>query len=139
VVNAIKFARKYTNFLDRPEVIGYRDAAKKFGVSKAIVSLHVAIITRLPEPFIEWLENCKDKLVLAFFSERRLRPVTRTEGEDQKITGLLGLIDECERQLEEENRSLNQARELLSSLVTVDSDPVAPTPNSREHRSIQLD
>ena len=27
--------------------------------------------------FIEWLENCPDKLVVAFFSERRLRPVTR--------------------------------------------------------------
>lgn len=56
-----------------------------------------------------------------------------------RIVGLLGLIDECERQLEKENRSLDQVRELLNSLMTLDSDPVVPTPKSREHRSIQID
>ena len=78
-------------------------------------------------------------LILAFFSERRLRPVIRTESDEQKIAGLLGLIDECERQLEEENRSLDQVRERLNRLTTVDSDPVALTPKSREHWSIHVD
>ena len=47
LVNAIKVDRKYQRFLERPKVIGYRDAAKKFGVSKTIVSLHMAVVTRL--------------------------------------------------------------------------------------------
>lgn len=51
----------------------------------------MAILTRLPASFIEWLENCPDKLVLAFFSERRLRPVTKVEGEVEKVKALLGL------------------------------------------------
>lgn len=101
--------------------------------------MQMAVLTRLPEPFVEWLENCKDKLVLAFFSERRLRPAIRTEGDDQKVAGLLGLIDECERQLEEENQQLNQARDLLSNLLTVDSETGTPRPKPREHRSIQID
>ena len=139
VVNAVKVARKYQKFLERPDVLGYRDAARKFGVSKTIVSLHMAVVTRLPEPFIEWLESCKDQLVLAFFSERRLRPVTRTEGDSEKVAGLLGLIDACERQLEEENKQLNLAREILAALVSDQPAAGPSTPKPREHRSIQLD
>jgi len=139
VVNAVKVARKYQKFLERPEVLGYREAAKKFGVSKTIVSLHMAIVTRLPEPFIEWLGSCKDQLVLAFFSERRLRPVTRTEGDSEKVAGLLGLIDACERQLEEENKQLNLAREVLAAIASVQPSAGPSTPKPRQHRSIQLD
>ena len=139
MVNAIKVARKYQRFLERPEVIGYRDAAKKFGVSKTIVSLHMAVVTRLPEPFIEWLEDCKDQLVLAYFSERRLRPVTRTDGLDQKVAGLRALIDDCEQQLEEENERLSQARRVLALLVDHGSVSTRPAPTPRELRSIQIE
>ena len=138
VVNAVKVARKYQKYLARPDVLGYRDAAKKFGVSKAIVSMQMAVVTRLPQPFVEWLENCKDKLVLAFFSERRLRPAIRTDGDPDKVVRLLRLIDECERQLEEENRSLNEARSILAALLPEDVS-ATPAPTPREHRSIQID
>lgn len=138
VVNAVKAARKYQRYLARPDVLGYRDAAKKFGVSKAIVSVNLAVVTRLPQPFVEWLENCKDKLVVAFFTERRMRPVIRTEGDSEKIAGLLNLIDECERQLEEENRSLDEARSILAAFLPEDAS-ATPAPTPREHRSIQID
>ena len=139
VVNAVKVARKYEKFLARPDVLGYRDAAKKFGVSKTVVSVNLAVVTRLPQPFVDWLENCKDKLVIAFFTERRMRSVVRTEDETEKVAGLLGLIDECERQLEEENKQLNLARKMLAALDQDQSEPDSSSPKPREHRSIQLD
>lgn len=141
VVNAVKAARKYQKFLARPEVVGYRDAAKNFGVSKPVVSMHMAIVTRLPAPFIEWLEDCKDKLVLAFFSERRLRPVTRMDGDEATIAGLLELVDQCERELEEENRPLAQLRALLASDPTPSDDgcDARPSPKPRELRAVELD
>lgn len=139
VVNTVKVARKYQNFLERPEVLGYQQAAKKFGVSKPVVSMYMAILTRLPASFIEWLENCSDKLVLAFFSERRLRPVTRVEGEVEKVKALRVLLNQCVEELEEENQSLEKLRVVLGTDLMPSDSSGYPQPKGREFRGIQVD
>lgn len=139
VVNAVKVARKYQKFLERPEVLGYQQAAKKFGVSKPVISTYLAILNRLPTSFIEWLENCPDKLVVAFFSERRLRPVTRIEGDQEKVNVLRALLNQCLDELEEENQALERLRALLETEVTPSDSEDSSYPPPRAFRAIQLD
>lgn len=139
VVNAVKVARKYQKFLERPEVLGYQQAAKKFGVSKPVISTYLAILNRLPTSFIEWLENCPDKLVVAFFSERRLRPVTRIEGDQEKVNVLRALLNQCLGELEEENQALERLRALLETEVTPSDSEDSSYPPPRAFRAIQLD
>ncbi len=55
VVNAVKVALKYQTFLERPEALGYQQAAKKVGVSKPVISTDLAILNRLPTSIIECL------------------------------------------------------------------------------------
>ncbi len=139
VVNAVKVARKYQKFLERPEVLGYQQAAKKFGVSKPVISTYLAILNRLPTSFIEWLENCPDKLVVAFFSERRLRPVTRIEGDQEKVNVLRALLNQCLDELEEENQALERLRVLLETEVPPSDSEDSSYPPPRAFRAIQLD
>jgi hypothetical protein len=139
VVNAVKVARKYQKFLERPEVLGYQQAAKKFGVSKPVISTYLAILNRLPTSFVEWLENCPDKLVVAFFSERRLRPVTRIEGDREKVNVLRALLNQCLGELEEENQALERLRVLLETEVPPSDSEDSSYPPTRAFRAIQLD
>ena len=75
--NPIHVARKYLAERegDRPKT--YEQIAKKFGVSKAEVCYHIALVERLPKDFVTWLERQKESEVLRVCTERRLRPITR--------------------------------------------------------------
>lgn len=75
--NVVQIARGFNEFSIRPEVQGYQQIAEHFGVTKATVSHYLSILQRLPQAFVTWLEKCDDSSVLSFFTERRLRPVTR--------------------------------------------------------------
>lgn len=139
VVNAVKVARKYQTFFERPEVLGYQQAAKKFGVSKPVISTYLAILNGLPTAFVEWLENCPDKLVVAFFSERRLRPVTRYESDQEKVNMLRALMNQCLDELEEENQALERLRVVLETEVSPADSDDSSYPPSRAFSVIQLD
>ena len=67
----------------RPGTKRYKQVAEQIGVTKARVSHYLAIFHRLPSEFVEWLDDCNDPVVLAYFTERRLRPVTRLPGLEQ--------------------------------------------------------
>lgn len=131
VKNAIKVAREYEAYLARPEVIGYREVAQHFGVTKATISHYRALLHRLPEEFVSWLEAATDHLVLAFFSQRRLRPITLICHSKQKAA----LLKEA-RQLEVE---LNEESTALDGLFEIIEQTELPAPDQREHRSIQID
>ena len=49
----------------------YADIADQFGLSRAEVCYHIALVKRLPEEFVTWLEQCNDSKVLRVLTERR--------------------------------------------------------------------
>ena len=131
VKNVIKVARQYEEYLLRPEVLGYRDVADHFGVTKPTVSYYRALLNRLPDDFVSWLESCDDPQVLAFFSQKRLRPITRIDQTMQRAA----LLTEAERlaaDLDGESDVVSELRRLLD-------DETLPTPKPREFRAIQVD
>ena len=81
--NVVQIAREFDRHLMRPGTKGYKQVAEQIGVTKARVSHYLAILHRLPQEFVEWLEDCFDPVVLAYFTERRLRPVTRLPRSEQ--------------------------------------------------------
>lgn len=97
--NVIAIAREFEAFLARPEVYGYQQVAKHFGVSKVMVSYYLALLTRLPADFVAWLETCTEELPVAFFSLRRLRTVTILE-EAKRKDALLTLAQTLVQELD---------------------------------------
>ena len=81
--NPIQIAREFHHCLMSPEVKGYKQVAEQFGVTKASISHYLSILQRLPQEFVEWLERCDTSVVLAHFTESRLRPVTRLPRSEQ--------------------------------------------------------
>ena len=75
-VNCIKVARRYEAELKLPTSTSYAVVGERFGVSRTTVCYYLALVTRLPEDFVNWLEHCKEDVPVRFFSQKRLRPVT---------------------------------------------------------------
>ena len=50
--NVVHVARQYQAFLDRDDVVGYKQVAERFGVTKASISQYLGILNRLPEDFL---------------------------------------------------------------------------------------
>ena len=130
--NVIEIARKYDAYLAQPDVLGYRDVAEHFGVTKATVSYYLSLLRRLPQDFIEWLESCNDEQVVAFFSLKRLRPIARL-GEDsaQRAT----LLNETEQL----STDLGERSDTVADLLRLLGKQDQPSLPRREHRVIQLD
>jgi hypothetical protein len=55
----------------------YAELAAHFGVSRAMVSYRLALLTRLPAEFVAWLRGRDDPATLSVFTESRLRRVSR--------------------------------------------------------------
>jgi len=72
------------DYLKEPGIDTYRQAAEHFGISKVVVSYHLAVLNRLPADFVAWLEAYTEDLPMAFFSLRRLRPVTMLQEPERK-------------------------------------------------------
>lgn len=105
--------------------------ALHFGVTKATVSHHRALLHRLPPEFVNWLEASDDSLILAFFSARRLRAVTLAEGHE-KHTQLICLA----RQLLEEGGVDSSA--VTGMIELLQGNDLAAI-RERDHRLIELD
>lgn len=72
----------------------YAAVADHFRVTRPVVCYYVALLRRLPADFIQWLDSCTDRHALAFFRERRLRPITRIADPDAQQRHLKELIAE---------------------------------------------
>jgi AraC-like DNA-binding protein len=82
--NPIHIARMYLRERegDRPKT--YEEIAKKFGVSKAEVCYHIALVNRLPGEFVAWLERQDEPEILRILTERRLRPIARLSSQTEQ-------------------------------------------------------
>ena len=79
--NVVHIARQYQAFLNRDDVVGYKQVAERFGVTKASISQYLGILNRLPEDFVGWLENCDDQALVAFFWKKKLNVIAKQSSE----------------------------------------------------------
>ncbi|MFH1970585.1 MAG: hypothetical protein ABIJ53_09745 [Verrucomicrobiota bacterium] len=63
----------------------YAQAAEIVGVCRGRVFQLVSLVTRLPKEITDFLAANKDPVIRGYFSERRLRPLTLMEYDEQKI------------------------------------------------------
>ena len=122
--NVVHVARQYQAFLDIDDVVGYKQVAEHFGVTKASISQYLGILNRLPEDFVGWLEHCDDLALVAFFGKKKLNVIAKQPSEQhkqsllveaQKIPSLLDLLPV----------------EYHDLLVLLSAEP---QPRTREHR-----
>src|SRR5262245_56457716 len=83
--NPIRVADRFREQSLLPGTRTYAELAARFGVSRAMVSYHLALLSRLPAEFVDWLRGCDDPAILSVFTESRLRPVTKVvDAEEQR-------------------------------------------------------
>jgi hypothetical protein len=99
--NPILIAQRFLDQARLPSVRTMAQVAEHFGVSRAMVSYHIALVTRLPRGFIDWLRQCEDPDILSYFTERRLRPVTRVVDKDQQSAMLDEMISSARSRTQE--------------------------------------
>lgn len=121
VVNVIAVARQYQAFLSKPEVLGFRQVAKHFGVTKATVSYYLAFLDRLPCGFVDWLEACTNPMILAFFGQKRLRVII-SMNEAEKTTAIVSEARKLAGDLEDDE-SIDAYR--LIQILGGDKKPVS--------------
>jgi len=84
--NPIRIARLYLCERKSDPPKSYAAIAKRYGVSRAEVCYHIALVKRLPREFVDWLGQCEDQDALRVFTERRLRPVAKLKSpEEQRL------------------------------------------------------
>ena len=127
--NVVHVARQYQAFLDRDDIVGYKQVAEHFGVTKASISQYLGILNRLPEDFVGWLEHCDDLALVAFFGKKKLNVIAKQPSEQHKQS----LLAEAKR-IPSLLDSLPTGYHELLAVVTS-----APEPRSREYRGIRLD
>lgn len=73
----------------------YAELAAYFGVCRPTVTYYMALLTRLPADFVEWLRGVDDPRTLDVFTERQLRPITRMADRQQQGAALRALREEA--------------------------------------------
>jgi hypothetical protein len=83
--NPIEIGTRFLEYLNENPGSTYDDIAEVFGVSKARVCQMLALCNRLPEQITNYLLNADEPDILKHFTERKLRPLTLMESDDEKI------------------------------------------------------
>ena len=112
VTNAISTARRFREYLDRPDTTGYRQVADHFDVTKATVSHYLSLLRFLPSDFVEWLGTCDHPVVLSQFNERRLRSLLQLQRTSQ-LEALKSIADRPSKHLDEDSSVISDLRSLL--------------------------
>ena len=94
--NVIKIAWMYRDYLNRDDVIGYRQVGEHFSVTKATISIYLRFLT-LPERFVEWLGRETNPVVLAHFGMKLLKTISRLDKSEHKNK----LVEELDKVKEE--------------------------------------
>lgn len=75
---------RFLRVFEQESVKTYAHAAELLGVSRQRVYQLTSLVTRLPEEIKDFLLANEDPAILRYFTERRLRPLTRlTDNDDQ--------------------------------------------------------
>ena len=90
------FSRKALEFqdlLDTGMVNNQADLAKRYGISRARVTQYLNLL-KLPDEIIDFLKANKDQeSILRYFTERRLRELTRLKGNERRLKKFRRMIE----------------------------------------------
>ena len=56
----------------------------------------IALVTKLPGEIIDFLVSKNDPVYLGYFTERRLRPLTLMESDEEKMERFKGMVEDSE-------------------------------------------
>ena len=83
--NPIKEGQRYLDCLEVNPAFKYQDIANEFGVSKTRVHQMIALIKKLPRVILDYFFMEDNSENLRNFTERKLRPVTLLDSDEEKI------------------------------------------------------
>jgi len=87
-------ALEFQNLLDTGMVNNQADLAKRYGISRARVTQYLNLL-KLTDEIIGFLKANKDQEpVLRYFTERKLRELTRLKGNERRVKRFRRMIEE---------------------------------------------
>jgi transcriptional regulator with XRE-family HTH domain len=92
-------AGKYAEMLKKREVKSQAELARKTGVNKARITQIMNLLKLAPE-IQDYLKSLTDPLQIQYFTEKRLRPITKIEDHQEQIRK----FDELKRRMESKNQ-----------------------------------
>ena len=91
--NAILEARHYQDCLEDVPDRTRAEVAEMFGISRARVTQYLNLL-KLPPVIVGFLETNEDPAILHYFTERRLRLLTRLADDQEKWEQFEGMLEE---------------------------------------------
>jgi transcriptional regulator with XRE-family HTH domain len=95
----LKKAEKYAEKLKKREVKSQAEIARKTGVNKARITQIMNLLKLAPE-IQDYLKNLTDWSQIQYFTEKRLRPITKTKDHQEQIRK----FEEIKRRMESKNQ-----------------------------------
>lgn len=92
--NPVLQGLQWLQLFENESVNTYAQAAEIVGVHRSRVFQFVSLIPRLPREITDFLVANKDPFIRAYFSERRFRPLTLLESDEQKMERFQGMLSE---------------------------------------------
>jgi hypothetical protein len=90
---------RYLRVFENESVGTYAQAAEILEISRQRVYQHVALVTKLAPRIINFLIKNRDKLEIAgYFTERRLRPLTRIADQEMQIAAFHKMAEDLDGQ-----------------------------------------
>jgi len=83
-------AEKYAEMIKKREVKSKAELARKTGVNRARITQIMNLLKLAPE-IQDYLKNLTDSLQIQYFTEKRLRLITKTKDHQEQIRKLEGL------------------------------------------------
>jgi hypothetical protein len=92
-------AEKFAEMLKKSEVKSQAELARKSGVNRARITQIMKLLKLAPE-IQDYLKSLADPLQIQYFTEKRLRPITKTKDHQEQIRKFEGL----KRRMESKNQ-----------------------------------
>ena len=94
-LNPILEARRYATCLSRESVATKAQVAAFFNVSRPRVTQHMNLL-KLPKPIQDYLlEHDDEPVIRGYFTERRLRPLTYLDDNDDIVRRFKAMVEEA--------------------------------------------
>jgi len=90
--NPIAKGLRFLQVFEQPAVTTYADAASILGVSRQRVYQLTSLVRKLPDEVKSVLLKTDDPPTRGYFTERRLRPLTKLGSEEEKVAAFAALL-----------------------------------------------
>lgn len=87
---------RFLQVFEQPAVTTYADAAGILGVSRQRVYQLVSLVGKLPSEVKRVLLATEDPTIQGYFTERRLRPLTRLGSDEEKVAVFAALLGQAD-------------------------------------------